>query len=44
MSLVLKFMDIAPDPITRSLSILPFILIAAVVVIALLLIKKLFKK
>lgn len=38
------FADVAPDPITRSISYLPFILIAAVVIVALVLIKKFFKK
>ena len=36
--------DIAPDPISRTVSYLPIILIAAVVIIAILLIKKFFKK
>ena len=38
------FADVAPDPIKRSISYLPFILIAAVVIVALVLIKKFFKK
>ena len=36
--------DIAPDHISRTVSYLPIILIAAVVIIAILLIKKFFKK
>ncbi len=36
--------DVAPDPITRAVGILPFILIAAVVIVAVLLIVKFFKK
>ena len=36
--------DIAPDPISRTVSYLPIILIVAVVIIAILLIKKFFKK
>ncbi|MBR4461462.1 MAG: hypothetical protein IKS51_02640 [Erysipelotrichaceae bacterium] len=36
--------DIAPDPISRTVSYLPIVLIVAVVIIALLLIKKFFKK
>ena len=36
--------DIAPDPVTRAVSILPFVLIAAVVIVAVLLIVKFFKK
>jgi hypothetical protein len=36
--------DIAPDPVTRAIGILPFVLIAAVVIVAVLLIVKFFKK
>ena len=38
------FADVAPDPISRSVSYLPTVLIIAVVVIAALLIKKFFIK
>lgn len=36
--------DVAPDPVTRAIGILPFILIAAVVIVAVLLVVKFFKK
>ncbi|MBQ6559601.1 MAG: hypothetical protein IJL85_02100 [Erysipelotrichaceae bacterium] len=36
--------DIAPDPIIRTVSYLPIVLIVAVIIIVLLLIKKFFKK
>ena len=34
------FPDVAPDPVTRSLGILPFVLIVVVIIIAVVLIKK----
>lgn len=36
--------DVAPDPIHESISLLPIVLVLAVVVLAVLLVKKLFKK
>ena len=44
MSAVMRLMDIAPDPVTRAVSYLPIVLIAAVVIVAVLLIKKFFGK
>ena len=44
MSVALGLLDIAPDPITRTVSYLPIVLIAAVVIVAVLLIKKFFGK
>ena len=38
------FADVAPDPISRTVSYLPIVLIIVVVVIAVLLIKKFFIK
>ena len=38
------FPDVAPDPVTRSLGILPFVLIVMVIIVAVVLIKKFFIK
>ena len=38
------FADVAPDPIVRTVSYLPVILVAAVVIVALFLIRKFFGK
>ena len=38
------FADVAPDPIVRTVTAVPYFLIAAVVVVALVLLKKLFGK
>ena len=38
------YADIAPDPVTRSISYLPIILVVIVVIAAFILIKKFFKK
>ncbi len=44
MSVALGLMDIAPDPVTRTVSYLPVVLVAAVVIVAVVLIVKFFKK
>ena len=38
------YADVAPDPVYNTISSLPFVLVAAVVVVAFVLIKKFFKK